>query len=46
MIHDLVRLDAGDTYAYDGGKQNKRRGENNTAVERIYGPAAGGSEKC
>ncbi len=37
LIHDLVEIDAGDTYAYDlDGLQTKREREVK-AVERIFG---------
>src|SRR5699024_10112692 len=37
LIHDLVEIDAGDTYAYDEkGAQTKREREVN-AAERIFG---------
>ncbi len=37
LIHDLVEIDAGDTYAYDEeGNKNKRQREE-TAAERIFG---------
>lgn len=45
LIHDLVEIDAGDTYAYDaGGKQNKRQRENTKRPSALR-PAAGGSGK-
>ena len=36
LIHDLVEIDAGDTYAYDEGKQTQRVREVK-AADRIYG---------
>ncbi len=37
LVHDIVEIDAGDTYAYDeGGKQSQAEREQ-TAAERLFG---------
>ncbi len=37
LIHDLVEIDAGDTYAYDGEGMKSKREREVKAAERIFG---------
>lgn len=37
LIHDIVEIDAGDTYAYDTEGQKTREARERTAAERIFG---------
>lgn len=37
LIHDLVEIDAGDTYAYDEEGKKSQRQREETAAERIFG---------
>ena len=36
LIHDLVEIDAGDTYAYDSEGQKTKKARENAAKERIF----------
>lgn len=36
LIHDMVEIDAGDTYAYDDGAQRTRKEREDAAKERIF----------
>ena len=37
LIHDIVELDAGDTYAYDSDGQKTQRAREEKAAQRIFG---------
>lgn len=37
LIHDLVEIDAGDTYAYDNSGQKTKRERETLAADRIFG---------
>ncbi|EOS39339.1 HD domain-containing protein [Lachnospiraceae bacterium] len=37
LIHDLVEIDAGDTYAYDAAGAETKRQREETAADRIFG---------
>lgn len=37
LIHDLVEIDAGDTYAYDGAGAETKRAREEAAADRIFG---------
>lgn len=37
LIHDLVEIDAGDTYAYDAAGNETKKERENAAAERIFG---------
>lgn len=37
LIHDIVEIDAGDTYAYDSEGQKTQRAREEKAAERIFG---------
>lgn len=37
LIHDIVEIDAGDTYAYDNEGNSTKADRENKAAERIYG---------
>ena len=37
LIHDVVEIDAGDTYAYDDGGKSTQKEREDAAKERIYG---------
>lgn len=37
LIHDIVEIDAGDTYAYDEGAKATQREREEKAADRIYG---------
>ena len=37
LIHDLVEIDAGDTYAYDSAGAETKRAREEAAAERIFG---------
>ncbi len=37
LIHDVVEIDAGDTYAYDEGNQKTKKAREDAAKERIFG---------
>lgn len=43
LIHDIVEIDAGDTYAYDEEGLNTQREREGRAADRIYGAASRGS---
>lgn len=37
LVHDIVEIDAGDTYAYDEGAKKTQKQREEKAAERIYG---------
>ncbi len=37
LLHDLVEIDAGDTFLYDDGAQAKKAERENSAADRIFG---------
>lgn len=44
LIHDIVEIDAGDTYAYDADGLKTQKAREDAAKERIFFPAPGRSE--
>lgn len=45
LIHDLVEIDAGDTYAYDAAGQGDKRQRETAAADRIFGLLPGEQEE-
>ncbi len=45
LIHDLVEIDAGDTYAYDAAGQRDKKQREAVAADRIFGLLPGEQEK-
>lgn len=37
LLHDVIEIDAGDTYAYDTEKQKTKRAREEKAADRLYG---------
>lgn len=37
LMHDVIEIDAGDTYAYDAEKNKTKRDREEKAADRIYG---------
>jgi len=37
IVHDLVEIDAGDTFAYDPAQQESKEARERAAAERIFG---------
>lgn len=46
LIHDLVEIDAGDTYAYDSAGAETKREREVQAAERIFGILPEDQQKC
>lgn len=46
LIHDLVEIDAGDTYAYDAEANKTKDEREHKAAERIYGLLPEDQGKC
>lgn len=46
LIHDLVEIDAGDTYAYDEEGKKTQADREKKAADRIYGLLPEEQERC
>ena len=49
LVHDIVEIDAGDTFAYDEGERGRsKEAREQAAADRLFGllPAAIGARTC